>query len=42
MEDGGYSVEDLVGYFRFGHEGEAVYLVVGVDEEDFVGVGAEA
>ena len=36
------SVEDLVGYFLFGHEGEVVYLVVGVDEEDFVGVGAEA
>ena len=31
MEDGGYSVEDLVGYFGFGHQGEVVYLVVGVD-----------
>ena len=42
MEDGGDSVEDLVGYFLFGHEGEVFYLVVGLDEEDFVGVGAEA
>ena len=31
-----------MGDFLFGHEGEVVYLVVGVDEEDFVGVSAEA
>ena len=42
MENGGDPVEDLVSYFLLGHQGEVVYLVVGVDEEDFVGVGAEA